>query len=96
MSKHARTDWIASATRTAARFALNASKPFTIEQLRARVASRVEPPAELRWWGAVTLALVASGVIFKTPTTGKAKSSNYALKPLWASKRCLAAQASEV
>lgn len=74
--------WIAQAFNALTRFALKASKPFTIEQARYAIASRIDEPADLRWWGSVTKAAKREGVI--RPVDFKpAKSSHHSLKPTW-------------
>jgi hypothetical protein len=75
-------EWHAAAFNLAVRFAKRATKPFTIEQMRAAVSARIDPPADLRWWGPVTKAVKREGVI-RQVNSAPAKSSHYSQKPTW-------------
>lgn len=59
MNKH---EWQTAAYYALVRFAIQQSKPFIIEQARAKI--KIEPPADLRWWGSVTKTAINEGVLW--------------------------------
>lgn len=72
--------WQSAAYHALVRFAKQASKPFTIEQAREKIA--IDPPADLRWWGAVTKTAKREGVL-RESGWAPARSSNYSPKRVY-------------
>lgn len=58
-------------------------RPFMMEELRRWCDFRIDDPAELRAWGAVTRRLKAEGIIEPTGDYALANSSNRSPKPLY-------------
>lgn len=58
-------------------------QPFIMEDLRRWCTFRIDEPAELRAWGAVTRRLKAEGIIEPTGGYAKAVSSNLSPKALY-------------
>lgn len=80
---HAEDDapgWLERAVDALRRFAWTVPD-FTIEE--ARAAMHVDPPAELRAWGAVTQTAVRRGIIERTGGFRSAESSNGSPKPVY-------------
>ena len=84
MNKH---DWHAAAFVAFCKWARNKRKPYAIEQARIAIGERIEAPADLRWWGAVTQAALRDGVIRRVPGWHAAVSSHGAPKPVYVSGR---------
>lgn len=84
MNKH---EWHAAAFRIFCRWARGRRKPYAIEQARIAIGERIEAPADLRWWGAVTRAALRDGVIRRVHGWHPAVSSHGAPKPVYVSGR---------
>ena len=81
-----KAEWIAAAHARFVRWASHKrvhGTQGTFEALRGHVATRLDEPADLRWWGAVCVSLRDAGVISKTARFAPAKSSNDAAKAVW-------------
>lgn len=74
--------WISAAFKASCKALARKCKPFTIEELRQSI-TLIEQPLDARWWGPVTTALKANGLIRKLDHGKPARSSNYAMKPVW-------------
>lgn len=58
-------EWEKSAYLALVSFARRARKPFTIDEAREKIGEKVEPPCDLRWWGAVTRLAIVRGIIVR-------------------------------
>lgn len=75
-------EWQTAAYSKLVRFARRARKPFIIEQARSKI--KIDPPADLRWWGSVTKHAIKDGVLWHCGWA-PAKSSHYSPKRMYRS-----------
>ena len=76
--------WGARAYDAFAQAAKEATKPFTIEQIREQIAQMgIEPPTDQRAYGQIVLRAARDKVIRKTGDFAPARSSHGSPKPLW-------------
>lgn len=76
--------WSERALEALARFARNQHTVFTIEMARSVIAAEIDPPHDLRAWGAITSKAAAAGFIERVRgSTAPAVSSNGSPKPLY-------------